>query len=1000
MRESNPMVDLFCKVKILNSAFSTFTFSLFFKIIVLIIKRRNRNMVENHLFQENLLHSLQYGFIDREIFQEGIYSPKILINDAQSHRYVLNDLQEELSKATSFSFSVAFITQSGLALIKSQLSDLADEGVEGRILISPYLDFNDPVAMKELLKLKNVQVRITPVDMQMHAKFYLFEQGNKQVLISGSSNLTHTALKINYEWNVKLTSTHNGDFIQNTKLEFEKIWDKSMVLDLKAIESYVRRRKTVIQTSTIKTSDEEEYLTPISPNKMQIEALKGLANVRENGAKKALIISATGTGKTYLSAFDVKQFQPARMLFIVHREQILQKSLTDFQKVLSFGDEEACIYKSGMDITDKKYIFATIQTLSREANLSTFDKEYFDYILIDEVHKAGAESYKKVMGFFQPNFYLGMTATPERTDGQNIYELFDYNIAYEIRLQEALDNDMLCPFIYYGVSDIRVDGQLIDEKSSFSRLVSSERVSHILEKVAYYGVSGEKVRGLIFCSSVDEANELEKQFNIRGLRTRALSGVHSQEERQCAVQELETGKLDYILTVDIFNEGIDIPSVNQVVMLRNTQSSIIFIQQLGRGLRKHDSKEYVTIIDFIGNYQNNYLIPLALFGDQSMNKDNYRREVREPNTLSGLTTINFEKIAREQIFSSITNTTLSSIKILRDAFKDLENKLGRIPYLTDFVKLNSIEPLIFFENSSFNNYSDVINKFSEEMITLSKIEKKFLNFVTFEVLNGKRKHELYLLKLLLENDGQVSSDKWFEYVLEHELETDSEVLDSVARVLDLSFLKAQEQKKYGNKALAQLNGEMYELNSEVMKSIQDNSNFGSLFSDVIEAGILKSKEYPDILTLYQKYSRRDVLKLLNVRKDEPSLNIGGYKIDQETNSCPIFITYHKSDDISETIKYEDELLNESTLKWFSKNKRTIESNDVSTIVNSNSNGLRLELFVIKDDSEGGEFYYLGPLKYIDGSASEIVKSGDSVVQMRFKLEYPVEANLFKYLTNR
>ena len=653
-----------------------------------------------------------------------------------------------------------------------------------------------------------------------------------------------------------------------------------------------------------------------------------------------------------------------------------------------------------MDITDKKYIFATIQTLSREANLSTFDKEYFDYILIDEVHKAGAESYKKVMGFFQPNFYLGMTATPERTDGQNIYELFDHNIAYEIRLQEALDNDMLCSFIYYGVSDIRVDGQLIDEKSSFSKLVSSERVNHILEKVAYYGVSGEKVRGLIFCSSVDEANELEKQFNIRGLRTRALSGVHSQEERQCAVQELETGNLDYILTVDIFNEGIDIPSVNQVVMLRNTQSSIIFIQQLGRGLRKHETKEYVTIIDFIGNYQNNYLIPIALFGDQSMNKDNYRREVREPNTLSGLTTINFEKIAREQIFSSITNTTLSSIKILRDAFKDLENKLGRIPYLTDFVKLNSIEPLIFFENSSFNNYSDVINKFSEEMITLSEIEKKFLNFVTFEVLNGKRKHELYLLKLLLENDGQVSSDKWFEYVLEHELETDSEVLDSVTRVLDLSFLKAQEQKKYGNKALAQLNGEMYELNSEVMKSIQDNSNFGSLFSDVIEAGILKSKEYPDILTLNQKYSRRDVLKLLNVRKDEPPLNIGGYKIDQETNSCPIFITYHKSDDISETIKYEDELLNESTLKWFSKNKRTLESNDVSTIVNSNSNGLRLELFVIKDDSEGGEFYYLGPLKYIDGSASEIVKSGDSVVQMRFKLEYPVEANLFKYLTNR
>lgn len=435
-------------------------------------------------------------------------------------------------------------------------------------------------------------------------------------------------------------------------------------------------------------------------------------------------------------------------------------------------------------------------------------------------------------------------------------------------------------------------------------------------------------------------------------------------------------------------------------MLRNTQSSIIFIQQLGRGLRKHESKEYVTIIDFVGNYQNNYLIPVALFGDQSMNKDNYRREVREPNTLKGLTTINFEKIAKEQIFSSITNTTLSSIKILRDAYKDLENKLGRTPYLADYVKLNSIEPLIFFENSSFNNYSDVINKFSDEVISLSEIEKRFLNFMTFEVLNGKRKHELYLLKFLLENDGQVSSDQWFEHVLEHDLDTSSEVLESVNRVLDLSFLKAQEQKKFGAQALVTLVDETYELNGLVQKSLKENSQFALLFSDVIETGILKAKDYPQVFTLGQKYSRRDVLKLMNVRKDEPPLNIGGYKIDQETNSCPIFITYHKSEDISDTIKYEDELLNESTLRWFSKNKRTLESNDVSTIINSNENGLRLELFVIKDDSEGGEFYYLGPLKYVEGSADELLRNGDTVVQMRFKLESPVETNLYKYLTER
>lgn len=957
-------------------------------------------MPNNNLFQDHLLHSLQYGFIDREIFQEGIYSPKILINDTETHRYVLNDIQEELSKAKSFAFSVAFITQSGLAMIKSQLSDLADEGVRGRILISPYLDFNDPIAMKELLKLKNVQVRITPVNLQMHAKFYLFEQKDKQVIISGSSNLTHTALKVNYEWNVKLTSTHNGDFIQNAKEEFERIWEKSIVLDLEAINAYSARRQTVIRTATIQDESIASYQEIIRPNKMQEQALEGLATVRKNGAQKALVISATGTGKTYLSAFDVKQYNPDRMLFIVHREQILQKSLKDFQKVLGFEDDEGCIYKSGMDISQKRYIFATIQTISRADNLQAFDPTFFNYILIDEVHKAGADSYKKVMNYFQPDFYLGMTATPERTDGQNIYELFDYNIAYEIRLQEALDNDMLCPFIYYGVSDIKIDGQLIDEKATFSNLVSEQRVNHILEKIAYYGVSGEAVKGLIFCSSVKESKKLESQFNNRGLRTRALSGEHSQEERQRVVQDLENGNLDYILTVDIFNEGIDIPSVNQVVMLRNTQSSIIFIQQLGRGLRKHDSKEYVTIIDFIGNYQNNYLIPVALFGDQSMNKDNYRREVREPNILKGLTTINFEKVAKEQIFSSITNTTLSSIKILRDAFKDLENKLGRVPYLSDFVKLNSIDPLVFFENSSFQNYGDVINKFSEETILLSEVEKRFLNFITFEILNGKRKHELYLLKLLVENKGLVSSDKWFECIIEHDLDFQTDVLDSVTRVLDLSFLKAQEQKKYGTDALVTFDGELYRLNEEIQESLMNNTKFAGLYIDVIEAGTLKSKEYPKIFTLGQKYTRRDVLKLMNVSKDEPPLNIGGYKIDKETNSCPIFITYHKSEDISDTIKYEDELLNESTLKWFSKNKRTLDSNDVSTIIQSNENGLRLELFVIKDDSEGGEFYYLGPLSYVENSASEVMKNGDSVVQMLFKLDSPVETNLYKYLTDK
>lgn len=971
-----------------------------------VLKRieKRRSMPEGvTLFQDTLIKSLKFGFVDNVKFQEGGYSPQILINDPESKRYVLKDIQEELSKCQAFYISVAFITQSGIALIKSQLSDLMDKGIKGKILISPYLDFNDPVAMQELLKLENVEVRLTPESLQMHAKFYLFEHEGKQVLISGSSNLTHNALKINYEWNIKLTSTHNGELIQATKKEFEKIWAKSDVLTTEKIDSYARKRQKTIRVDQIREEEIAEYqITSIEPNKMQKEALKGLQAIRDSGKKKALVISATGTGKTYLSAFDVQQFEPKRMLFIVHREQILQKSLKDFQKVLQFPESEGLIYHSGADLTNKKYIFATIQTLSRDYHLNLFSEDYFDYILIDEVHKAGADSYKKVMAHFHPEFFLGMTATPERTDGQNIYELFDYNIAYEIRLQDALDNDMLCPFIYFGVKDIEVDGHLVDEKTSISNLTSNERVKHILKKIDFYGVSGENVKGLIFCSSKQEAHELASKLNQNGKACRALTGDDNIETRNEVVSQLEKGELEYILTVDIFNEGIDIPSVNQVVMLRNTQSSIVFVQQLGRGLRKHESKEYVTIIDFIGNYKNNYLIPIALFGDKSMNKDNYRRELREPNILNGLTTINFEEVAKEQIFKSITSTSLSNMKILQEAYVDLENKLGRSPLLVDYLNYNSIDPIVFFENSSFKNYVDVLNKFSKNHLLLSEVEAKWLNFLTFELLPGKRKHELLLLEELIKNN-KISKDSFINLLRENHLATDVNTISSVESVLNLSFLKAQEIKKYGDTPLLICDNLEYSLEEKFIQLLK-RIEFRQAIVDILQAGLIKTLDYPDIFTIGQKYSRRDVAKLLNWAKDEPPLNIGGYKIDKETNTCPIFITYNKNDEISDTIKYKDELLNETTLKWFSKNKRTLESPDVKTILNSLTNGLDLSLFIIKDDAEGGDFYYLGSLTLIPSSVEEMLrtleKGDESIVTMQFKLDTPVSDPLYRYITNK
>jgi len=533
-------------------------------------------------------NSLHKGFIDKSNPVSGQFKPKLLSNKA--HENVLSTLLQEMKTCETFTFSVAFITEGGLATLKTMLFDLQLKGIKGRILTSTFLNFNQPKMFKELLKLENVEVRLTGVK-GFHSKGYIFEHKDYYSLIVGSSNLTDSALKANYEWNVYLTSLEDGEIIHHFKNQFEEAWQKAIPLTIDWINHYnlnYEQQPFVKQASSNVFEVNTDYLTnhladslAIQPNKMQIDALKQLKSLRETGARKGLIISATGTGKTYLSAFDVRNFAPKKMLFVVHREQILKKALQDYRKILGGHEDEFGILSGNSKDTNARYLFATVQTLSSERHLQQFEKDEFDYILIDEVHRAGADSYLNIINYFEPNFLLGMTATPERTDSFNIFELFDYNIAYEIRLQAALEEEMLCPFHYFGVIDYERNGEIIDDTSTLQQLVSQERVHHILEKVNYYGYSGKRVRGLIFCSSKQETHALSEVLNTQGLKTIALTGDNSQPEREDAIRKLEQYQLDYILTVDIFNEGIDIPFLNQIIMLRQTQSSIIFIQQLG-----------------------------------------------------------------------------------------------------------------------------------------------------------------------------------------------------------------------------------------------------------------------------------------------------------------------------------------------------------------------------------------------------------------------------------
>lgn len=510
-------------------------------------------------------------------------SPRIIANDQASATNLLSVIKTQLKSCVSFDFSVAFISDGGLQALIEALNELRDKGIPGRFLTSTYLNFNSPAALRKLLEYPNIETRV--YQGNMHAKGYFFNKGELSTVIIGSSNCTQTALTCNKEWNVLFHSYANGEMLKSACHEFENLWTDATTTNLTAawIDEYERynetegspkptRRSTFKAGQTILTIDGESTVTP---NRMQQHALEALDELHNRKEQRALLISATGTGKTYLSAFDVLATKPERILFLAHRMRILKASKESFEKV--FGERYTYeLYGAGSAKPTAQCAFAMVETLRRHIN--EFDPAEFDYIIIDEAHRSGANGYRTIMDHFTPTFFLGMTATPDRTDGYDVYSLFNHVIAYRITLKDALENDMLAPFHYFGVADLCIDDKVIDDPRFFALLCSQERARHIAEKIEEYTVDKKNRKGLIFCNRNEEAEVLSEELNALGYRTAALSAKDSETVRDEVILQLEKGIIEYILSVNIFNEGIDIPSVNQIIMLRRTESAIVFIQ--------------------------------------------------------------------------------------------------------------------------------------------------------------------------------------------------------------------------------------------------------------------------------------------------------------------------------------------------------------------------------------------------------------------------------------
>lgn len=983
--------------------------------------------------QEKLLElrsGFETAYIDGTVASNLAYKPQFISNNYKQGKKVLSSIEDELLVCNQFQISVAFITMGGITPLLQTLKELEKRGVKGEILTTNYLNFSEPRALEKLNNLSNITLKMYDVEASgdgFHTKGYIFRKDEIYRIIIGSSNMTKTALTSNREWNTRVVSTEKGEIAQQVVEEFNELWNSEYALDYDEFyEIYKERYKIIKKQREIARSEElpsiEKYR--LQPNSMQVGFIVNLKKIIEAGEERALLISATGTGKTYASAFAMRELGYKRVLFLVHRGQLARQTKKSYQKV--FGKNISMgLVGAGYSDYDADYVFAMVQTLNRDEHLHKYNPDEFDCIILDEAHHSSADTYQKVMNYFKPKLWLGMTATPDKRDddvaGRNIYEIYNYQIAYEIRLQQAMEEDILCPFHYFGISDV----SLVDEKQlksrkmadgDFNLLTGDERVRHIIEQAEYYGYSGDRVKGLIFCSRIDESEELSQKFNALGYRTVALNGSATEDERANAFERLamdekdasdEMQPLDYIFSVEILNEGVDIVEVNQVIMLRPTESPIVFIQQLGRGLRKAEGKEYVVILDFIGNYNNNFMIPVALSGDRSYNPDIIRKYVISGNTtIPGASTVHFDEIAKDKIFSSIDR--IKGMKsIIKSSYKNLKNRLGRVPYLIDFYENGEVDPLVIIRE--YKTYQAFLESEEKELYVgkISEQELTTLEYLSKTVLSGARPYELEILKRLMKHEVIHVDEMKEELQVKYGYVVDMDSFTNAIDVLQGHFVsKEEEYQKYCHIDI--VNNDSAGMLRRMMGFAErlQHMEFNRQVDDIIEVGLRRYEEKYHVgrsedcpFVLYEKYSRRDVSLLMNCGKDLSSTMYGMKRIGEDVF---IFVTYHKEEsaDMEKSYvdgkpDYADAFEDNVIFRWDSQIGRGVDSSYMQDVCTAT----RKHLLVKKSDAETN-FYYMGMFDVVEVKADTKKDNNGrdrDIAKVKVQMRHPVRDDLLRYL---
>ena len=729
---------------------------------------------------------------ETERMTQEIWSTDVMTGGSDRRMQLYYQLIQSLKKADSVDIIVSFLMESGVKMLLEELDNALKRGAKIRILTGNYLGITQPSALY-LLKKKlgsRVDMRFyNEKDRSFHPKSYIFHYRGYNDIYIGSSNISRSALTSGIEWNYRFSSVSDPKNYEKFYHAFEDLFEHhSIIIDNEELKRYSQNwhrpavakdleRYEYSHQNEENESEDTKVRLLYEPRGAQIEALCALEDTRAEGAKRALVQAATGVGKTYLAAFDSKSYE--RVLFVAHREEILKQAAVSFRNVRN--SEDYGFFTGEEKSTDKSVIFASVATLGRSEYLSEkyFAPDYFQYLVIDEFHHAVNEQYQRIVKYFKPHFLLGLTATPERMDGRNIYELCDYNVPYEISLKDAINKGMLVPFHYYGIYDdtdysgLHLIRGRYDEKELNETYIGNVHRHDLIYK--YYCKYGSK-KALGFCCSRAHAEEMAKEFCERGIPSVAVysnaNGIYS-EERGKAIEKLKSGEIRVIFSVDMFNEGVDITSVDMVMFLRPTESPIVFLQQLGRGLRRSKGKEYLNVLDFIGNYEKAGRVRFLLTGRTLEKNEYYNPADRSAFPDDCLIDFDMKLI---DLFSEMDKKHLKIKDQIRNEYYRVKEFLGRIPSRMDLFTYMDDDiyrvAITHSKDNPFKRYLDFRKELGElsegENILYSGIGREFINLI--ENTNMSKVYKMPVL-MAFYNHGNIRSqvseeellDSWKEF---------------------------------------------------------------------------------------------------------------------------------------------------------------------------------------------------------------------------------------------